>query len=81
MIADRINPIFSLALSTFPDDNVLFPVCFYLVYELRGLWVCLLGFLNSSLEAPAHPGVEFITLKVCIVCLSIFLHSITETKG
>lgn len=29
VVAGRINPIFSLALNIVPDDDVLFPVCFY----------------------------------------------------
>lgn len=44
MIADRINPVFSFTLSTFPDDSVLFLVCFYLAYELCGFGDGLVGF-------------------------------------
>lgn len=70
-VIDRINPAFSLTLSTSPDYGVLLPVCFYLEYDLcvfwARLWLCVS--FNRSFEALVHPGFGFINLKVlrCLV--------------
>lgn len=59
-MAGRINPVFCFALSAFPDDSIVFPICFYV-----GIWV---DFFNSF-ETLVHSGFGFINLEVCIVSL------------
>lgn len=70
-VIDKINPAFSLTLSTSSDYSVLLPVWFYLEYDLCAfwarLWLCVS--FKCLFEALVHPGFGFINLEVlhCLV--------------